>query len=275
MTDLTAVASRRELLAGAAALTAIAGAATAKAAPIAPAAASVALGNRRLNVVDLTHELTTEFNWMPARPRIAMDPIVGSGLAVGMNLNRLMLVEHTGTHIDVPRHFDNEGRSLGEVPVGDLVVPLAVMDLRARAAADPDAGLTPDDIRGWEKRHGRLPEGCCVAIDGGYDPLALMREPAATRRRGSPGFSPEASAFLLAERDVKGIAVDAMSIDQGRNGPAYPVHQQWLRSGRWGIEGLTNLAQVPPSGALLIVGAAPIKDATGVPIRAIALFDAA
>ena len=265
--------SRRDLFA-AGLVVALAGAAGPSSAAVIPdGTARVPFGRRSLTVIDLTHALTSEFNWMPARPRIAMDPIIGSGLAAGMNLNRLMLVEHTGTHIDVPRHFSNDGRSLGEIPISDLVVPLAVMNLRARAKDDPDAGLTPDDVLAWEKRHGRLPAGCCVAIDSGYDPIARMREMASGGRRGSPGFSPEVSAFLLAEREVKGIALDAMSIDQGKNGPAYPVHQQWLRSGRWGIEGLTNLSAVPPSGALLIVGAAPVKDATGMPIRAIALFE--
>ena len=268
--------SRRDLFAGglvAIGAAMMGGVAPAGATVVPDGNARVALGGRQIAVVDLTHALTSEFNFSPMRPRIAMDPIVGSGLAVGMNLNRLMLVEHTGTHIDVPRHFSDKGRSLGEVPIGDLVVPLAIMDLRERARGDPDAGLTPADILAWERRHGRLPEGCCVAIDSGYDPLVRMREMMSGGRRGSPGFTPEVSSFLIGERNVKGIAVDAMSIDQGKNGPAYPVHQQWLRSGRWGIEGLTNFGAVPPSGALLIVGAAPIKDATGIPVRAIALFE--
>lgn len=269
-----AVDRRTLLVGGAIAVAAAAQGARSDAAVIADGTAEVVLGRRPLRIVDLTHALTTAFNWMPARPRIAMDPIIGSGLAVGMNLNRLMLVEHTGTHVDVPRHFSNDGKSLGEIPIGDLVVPLALIDLKAKAQVDPDAGLSPDDILAWERANGRLPDGCCVAINSGYDPIARMRDMATGGRRGSPGFSPEASAFLIGERKVKGIAVDAMSIDQGRNGPAYPVHQQWLRSGRWGIEGLTNLDAVPAAGALLFVGAAPIADATGIPIRAIAMFDA-
>ncbi|QJU58362.1 cyclase family protein [Sphingomonas sp. AP4-R1] len=264
---------RRALLSGAMLATAAAVIAESSgAAVIGGGTASATLAGRTLRFLDLTHALTTAFNWMPARPRIAMDPIIGSGLAVGMNLNRLMLVEHTGTHIDVPRHFASDGKSVGEIPLSDLIVPLVMIDLRARSKVDPDAGLTPDDILAWEKAHGPLPKGGCIAINSGYDPLARMQEVAKGSGRGSPGFSPEACKFLIAQREVKGIAVDAMSIDQGTNGPAYPVHQEWLRSGRWGIEGLTNLDAVPASGALLIVGAAPIAEATGVPIRAIAMF---
>jgi kynurenine formamidase len=268
-----AALDRRTLLAATLALAATLGdAKPAKTAVIPSGSTDVTLGRMSLRVVDITHELTTAFNWDPSRPRIAMDPIIGSGLAAGMNLNRLMLVEHTGTHIDVPRHFSNDGKSLGEVPISDLVVPLVLLDFKARAQADPNAGVMPDDIVAWERAHGRLPDGCCVAINSGYDPFERMREMMKGGQRGSPGFSPEVSKFLISERQVKGIACDAMSIDQGKNGPAYPVHQEWLRSGRWGIEGLTNLDAVPQSGALLFVGAAPIANATGVPVRAMAMF---
>lgn len=261
---------RRSLLAAslAGALVAASGR-PAEAAPVSPAAGTIAIGGHRLQIVDLTHELTRDFDWVPTKPRVLLDPIVGSGHASGMHLHRMILNEHTGTHIDAPNHFARDGRSLGDLPITDLVVPLAVMDLRKRFQADADAGLMPDDVMAWEKQHGRLPDGCCVVINSGYDPISRNRP---TLRRESPGFSPEVARFLMGQRSVKGVGVDAMSIDQGTNGPAYPVHQQWLRSGRWALEGLTNLDAVPPAGAVLFVGAAPIKEATGIPVRAIAVF---
>lgn len=278
MTEL----DRRSLLVGSglgmmtAATLAVSGGAQAGAAVTAPGRSTIRIGKQVLNVVDLTHELTSDFNLTPGRPRIAMDPIVGSGYKVGMNLNRLMLVEHTGTHIDAPRHFDDGGKSLGEIPISDLVVPLAVFDIRARVAANPDIALMPDDILAWESKWGPLPAGCCVAINSGQDMIARVKAMQAggpsVDFRKSPGFGPEVCEMLITKRDVKGIALDTGSIDRGTNAPAYPVHQRWLRSGRWGIEFLTNLDGVPPSGAVIIVGAAPIKDATGIPVRAIALF---
>lgn len=241
----------------------------AEAAPVSPAAGTIAIGSHRIHIVDLTHALTADFNWIPTKPRVLMDPIIGSGLATGMNLNRMYLNEHTGTHIDAPNHFSKDGKSLGELPITDLVVPLAVMNLRKRFESDPDVGLMPQHVLEWEKQHGRLPENCCVVINTGYDPISRNRP---TLRRESPGFSPEVAKFLIDQRSVKGIGVDTMSIDQGTHGPEYPVHQLWLRSGRWGLEGLTNLDAIPPAGAVLFVGAAPIKEATGIPVRAIAIY---
>jgi kynurenine formamidase len=278
MTEL----DRRALLIGSGMGVAGAAFAVASASPVdasvtAPGRTTIRIGGQAIHVVDLTHRLTSDFNVTPGRPRIAMDPIVGSGYDAGMNLNRLLLVEHTGTHIDAPRHFDNGGRSLGEIPIGDLVVPLAVIDIRAAVAADPDAALMPEDVLCWERKWGKLPAGCCVAIQTGFDVAAAHAKAAASGATASgalrmPGFSPEVCEMLIRERDVKGIALELGSLDRGSNVPSYPVHRRWLRSGRWGLEMLTNLDAVPPSGAILIVGAAPIKDATGIPIRAFALF---
>jgi kynurenine formamidase len=243
--------------------------------PVPSPAGELRLHGRPLRVVDLTHRLTSEFNLTPSRKRIAMEPIDGSGVAVGMKLNLLSLVEHTGTHIDAPRHFSDTGASLGEIPIADLATPLVILDLKARVRSDRGYAVAVADILAWERRHGRLPQGCCVAMNTGWDPVVESKRwaslPPADRRKG-PGFGLEAAEFLMRERQVKGIAVDAMSIDTGENGPAYPVHQAWLRSGRWGIEGLTNLDAPPPAGAILIVGAPPIQDATGMPIRAVAIF---
>jgi len=240
--------------------------------PAARSGSVVRFGTRSLHVADLTHKLTRQFNFDPAHPRIAMESVDGSGVAVGMKMHRLSLIEHTGTHIDAPSHFGEQLASLGEIPVEDLVVPLAVIDISARTARSRDAQVEPADILAWERRHGRLPGGCCVAAHSGWDPFAESARNQAERAHHSTGFGIEAARMLAETRRVKGIAVDAMTIDSGPHVPAYPVHQFWLRSGRWGIEGITNLKAVPPVGALLVVGAAPIADATGMPIRAIALF---
>lgn len=248
------------------------GGAPAQANPVENAVTSVRFGKHALNVVDLTHRLTREFNFDPAHPRIALEEVDGSGVKVGMKMHQIALIEHTGTHIDAPSHFGKELRSLGEIPLADLVVPLAVIDIADKASLSRNAQLEPADILAWEKRHGPLPKGCCVAMHSGWNPIAEMARNRSEGAHASTGFSPAAARMLMESRSVKGIAVDAMTIDAGPNVPAYPVHQAWLRSGRWGIEGMTNLKAVPAEGALLVVGAAPVADATGFPVRAIAMF---
>lgn len=274
-----AIDRRSMLLRIGGATTAVASAlvADASASPVAPANGETQLRGLSVQVADLTHKLTQGFNFSKTNPRISKEPIDGSGKAVGMRLNKLSLNEHTGTHIDAPSHFDEDAPSLGELPVSDLVVPLVVVDMRAKYKENVAVMIEPGDIEEWEAQNGALPNGCCVALWSGMDPLEVFanlnsRAGKAPTQGPGPGFSPEAARMLMEKRSVKGIAVDGMSIDARPNVPSYPVHQEWLRSGRWGIEGITNLGAVPPNGALLVVGAAPIEGATGIPIRAIALF---
>jgi kynurenine formamidase len=193
-----------------------------------------------------------------------------------VNLNRWTIVEHSGTHVDAPIHFSADGMTADMIPISDLIVPLAVIDIRARAAGDPDTSLTPDDIKNWEAKNGPLPESCCVAMNSGWH--KLVGDPKFTgnddqKRNHTPGFHAEAAHFLISERKVRGIGVDTLSLDTGLNSSgAFPVHYEWLGSGRWGVECLANLDAIPERGAHLLLGTPKVKGATGGPTRAIALL---
>ena len=73
-------------------------------------------------------------------------------------------------------------------------------------------------------------------------------------------------------RKVKGLGVDSQSIDPEPHADGYPVHRLWLPSGRWALEGLTNLDQVPPSGATIVAGALKVQGGSGGPARVLALI---
>jgi kynurenine formamidase len=191
-----------------------------------------------------------------------------------MNINRWSVIEHSGTHIDAPLHFSAAGPSLDTIAMSDLVVPLALIDISRRAQDNPETAVTPDDIKAWEAANGSLPEGCCVVMNSGWSqyfgtPRANGRGP--DGKSHVPGFHLETARMLMSERNVKGIGVDTSSLDQGSLSGAYPVHNLWLPSGRWGLENLANLDQVPAHGATIVVGAMKVKGATGGPARVIAL----
>jgi len=86
-----------------------------------------------------------------------------------------------------------------------------------------------------------------------------------------PGFHIETIEMMLAERNVKGILVDTLSLDYGISAD-FAVHYRWLPAGRWGIENVANLASLPASGALAVVGGPKIAGATGGPTRIFALY---
>ena len=176
--------------------------------------------------------------------------------------------------VDSPMHFSADGMSVDEIPVDKLIVPLAVVDIRAKADGDADAQLTPDDLRAWIETHGDLPTGACVAMNSGWgakidDPS--FRNADAEGVMHFPGFHVEAVQMLMEEADVSGIAVDTLSLDYGMS-PDFATHYAWLPSGRWGVECLANLDAVPATGATLIVGAPKHRRGTGGPARVFTLF---
>ena len=77
-------------------------------------------------------------------------------------------------------------------------------------------------------------------------------------------------AWLLKERRISGLAVDTLSLDRGSS-KDFKTHYVWLPAGRWGLENVANLEAVPAAGAMLVVGVAKVKDATGGPARLFAL----
>jgi kynurenine formamidase len=222
-------------------------------------------------VVDLTHTLTPEFPTFFGPPGIAVRP-VKEFKKDGFNLTEWTVQEHSGTHIDTPIHFSESGNGPDTLPAQQLVVPLAVIDVTAKAADYPDYQLSPADIRAWERRYGRLPGGCCVAMHAGWS-----RHVGTARFAGRdggvlhfPGFHPDATEMLMKERRVVGIAVDTLSLDHGPS-KDFRTHYAWLPSGRWGLEAVANLDRVPARGATLVVGAPKIRGATGGPTRVLAL----
>lgn len=229
------------------------------------------------NIVDLTHTLTPEFPYIPV-PGITF-PFNKIPIATiekhGVAANRWEIHEHIGTQIDAPSHFIAGGMSLDQIPVKNLIAPLAVIDIRERASRDADTMATVDDIKVWEKRYGRLPHGAAVFMSSGWD--AKVNDPKAFINVDSsntmhfPGFAAETAAFLAHERQVVGIGVDTLSLDAGRD-KEYKAHKVWLAAGKWGVECVANLRQVPPSGAIVFVGAAKVGDATGGPVRLIAFY---
>ena len=225
-------------------------------------------------VVDLTHTLSPEFPTFFGVPGIEIEKKYDFKKD-GFNLNTWKLLEHVGTHLDAPIHFSEGGATADTIVAGELVVPLAVIDVRKQAEKNPDYLVGIEDVLTWEKRFKKLPDSCCVAMLSGWGAY-VGNEAKFTGKDASggfhfPGFAPELAEWLLKERKVLGLAVDTLSLDHGAS-KDFKTHKTWLPAGRWGLENVANLEKLSPSDAFLVVGLPKIKGATGGPVRLIALI---
>ena len=258
--------SRRDLFKASGAVVAAGAVASTMSAP-------AALADGHSKVEDLTHEYDDKFPTYFGTPGIEMEQKFNFK-DNGFNLMQLNVNEHTGTHMDAPLHFSADGQAVNEIPVENLVVPLCVIHIHKKAAENPDAQVTPDDIKAYIAKHGPIPDKACVAMHSGWankvatDKYRNVGDDGKTMH--FPGFHVEAAKMLIEETGAVGMAVDTLSLDHGPSAD-FATHYAWLPTNRWGIENIANLEKVPASGATLVVGAPKHKGGTGGPARIFAL----
>lgn len=228
------------------------------------------------HIVDLTHTLNKDFPYIPTPVTFgfSLKPIAAIH-GFGVAANEWHIHEHIGTQIDAENHFIENGMSADQISVENLFVPIAIIDISAKAAKDRDAVLTVDDILEWEKMFGRLPDNAGVFMYSGWDkkihsPEFLGTEEG-TWNMHFPGISKEAALFLVTERNIAGVGVDVVSFDPGTD-HTYQSHRIILGAKKWALECLTNLGTIPPSGCYAFIGAPKVEGATGGLTRVIAVW---
>ena len=123
---------------------------------------------------------------------------------------------HTASHISAPVHFILGGERLSQLSEDFTLMPLAVIDVRHRIAADgPDFYVTREDLRDWERRHGRIPLHGCMLLLTGYAPLFYQGTGADSPyvTTSAPGFAGAAVDWLFAARSVLATGADTLGPD--------------------------------------------------------------
>lgn len=226
-------------------------------------------------VIDLSHVLSPSTPLFPVYDPVTVAEKFSLADGDGFNVRSWAFDEHSGTHVDAPSHFADGAPSVERLDPEDLVLSLAVLDLRDRVAADDDAMVVPDDVLAWEREHGPLPEHCALCVDTGWatrigDQRAFNNADDSGTLH-SPGLGAEVCEFLIAERPgVRAVGMDTGSLDIGPSAD-FAAHVAWLPTGRYGLECVANLDRVPRAGATLVVGVIPFEAGSGGPARVLAL----
>ena len=186
--------------------------------------------------------------------------------------------EHGGTHLDAPIHFAEGKWTTEQIPLANLIGPGVVIDVRSKANADRDYLLRIDDIRGWEKKHPRIPKGAIVLMYTGWGKYWGDRkryfgtdEPGNVTDLHFPGFSKEAAEFLIKERAVKAVGLDTPSIDHGPS-KDFIAHQTLCGANVPIFENVAALDRLPSVGATIFALPMKIKGGSGGPLRIFALL---
>jgi kynurenine formamidase len=234
----------------------------------------------RVRVVDLTHPLNAKTLYWPTSPSaFRLEQLFFGMTPRGFfyTANAFSAPEHGGTHIDAPIHFARAGLTVDRIPLERLVAAAIVIDVATKADRDPDYRLTVEDVRAFEQRHGRIPAGSIVLLRTGWsrrwpDPKAYFGDdtPGDASKLHFPSFGLDAARVLIHERRVAALGADVASIDYGPS-TDFAVHQLAAAANVPGLENLTNLHELPVSGAVVVALPVKIEGGSGGPARVIAL----
>ncbi|PDY46870.1 cyclase family protein [Bacillus pseudomycoides] len=150
--------------------------------------------------------------------------------------SRITLDVHTGTHIDAPLHMINEGATFESIPLEKLVGPVKVFDLTT-----VEDGITKTDLQ-----HLDIQENDFI--------LFKTRNSFEDEFNYEFIFLKEDGAHYLAERNIRGVGIDALGVE--RSQPGHPTHKALFNANIIVIEGL-RLKNVPADQYFMV--AAPLK----------------
>ncbi len=240
---------------------------------------STALELSAYRLVDLSHEYGENTLYWPTSPTDFEKETLAYGSETGYFYSAYSVCtpEHGGTHLDAPIHFAEQGLTTDELPLSNLIAPAFVIDVTEQAAADRDYRLSATDIATFETANGPIPEGSIVLARTGWDrfwPDAKTYlgddTPGDASKLSFPGFGADAVRLLAEERGAAMIGIDTASIDYGKS-QDFMAHRVGAAQNVANLENLTNLQDLPPTGAFVMALPMKIEGGSGGPVRVVAL----
>jgi kynurenine formamidase len=225
--------------------------------------------------VDLTHSFGPDTpvwsGFGQARMTPMADPKTHEPYTIpkdGFRTTYYEMVGQYGTHVDPPAHFAENGITMDKIPLKQMILPLVVLDDTPYLAKDANHAFSVADLLAWERAHGRVPKGAFAALrtDMYKDWDA---NPERFKRNEFPAWSLETIKFLVEKRGVAAIGHESMDTDTTDK---MESETYVLQQGRFQIEVMANLDQMPPKGALIVVAWPKVKDGLGFPARAFAIL---
>ena len=175
----------------------------------------------------------------------------------------LLVPEHCGTHLDVPRHCTRGATDVADVPLERLVLPGHLLDLTHKRNGE---AITIADLEAAAETSGR-------AIQPG---TALLVWAGVEDDWGKPGFTmerpfvPTETATWLVEQEIALFGTDLIGMDD----PAewwWPTHRIWLEANICMVQQMCNLGALAGKEFLFVAAPLKLRDGTGCPVRPIAL----
>jgi arylformamidase len=204
-----------------------------------------------MKLLDVTVPLDAALASYPGNTPFSLEPIKRIARGDSSNVSTLHMSAHSGTHVDAPRHFFDQGPGTEALPLEMLCGRARVIELTTRKA------ITADDL---------------AQRDLSEDVRVLIKTHN-SRLWGSPEFHrdfigvAESGAKYLVEHGIKVVGVDYLSVEEFK-APGAPAHHVLLGGGTIVIEGL-NLRDIEPGIYDLLCLPLLVVGSDGAPARVV------
>jgi kynurenine formamidase len=239
------------------------------------------LGEKKF--VDLTHEFAPGIPHWPGFPDEQRQTIYWydkktGAMGEGFFAELFTHVGQWGTHVDPPAHFIKGLRTVDQIELKEMLLPLVCIDVHEECQKNSDYTLPLERVKKWEGDHGQIPAGAFVAMRTDWSKrwpdAAKMANKDSQGVAHYPGWSLPALKYLFQERKITASGHETTDTDPGiaTTKDDYSLETYILSTNHYQIELLTNLDQVPESGALIVCTFPKPKGGSGFPARVFAIL---
>ena len=210
-----------------------------------------------MKITDLTHIIYSD---MPVFPGTEQ-PIFEKANTLekdGFQEAKITMYSHTGTHIDAPAHMMSDGPYLDNLDIEHFIGNATILDFSNREIKLIDV----DSLKPYAEK---IKSVDFIIIKTGWSKYWGDKK----YYEGFPSIS-EDSAKWLSQFNLKGIGIDAISIDD-MDSTTFAVHKILMPKNIIIIENLTNLDSISNESFILSILPLKNKDADGSPVRAISI----
>jgi len=229
-----------------------------------------------MRLIDLSREIYHKMARLPNHPMVSISDFTthdekreADGYKFSSAVTLLNMGDHSGTHVDAPRHFDDRpgAKGIDEMPLENFFTEAVCLDLSHKPLK---SDISIEDLQAAEKAAGvEIKPRDTVLLH-----MDFFRRTYGTEAfiNDFPGLTKE-SATWLGAKGITMFGVEAVS--PGRPGRSnFEVHHVCRDMGFTHMEGLVNLDQLVGKGRFRFIGfPLKIKGGSGSPIRAVAVLD--
>ena len=207
-----------------------------------------------MTIFDISLKISTDMTIWPGNEAVALTRSRSMDKGDHLNMTSLALSVHTGTHVDAPDHFLNNGQGIDSLPLDILTGPCYVTQL-------PD---DVDEISADVLERIPIGEGTIRLLFGTRNSRWWARQDYQFHN-DYVAVTADGAEWLV-EHGIKLVGVDYLSVAPMEDSTA--PHVTLLKAGVIIVEGL-NLAEIPRGFYNLYCLPLNIQGADGAPARAI------